>query len=141
MASSDDEGETICNVSEYEFIFGKDESVSFTELPVRWNKTGTSPFRSLHGKQQIFLQGKTDNGLRKIYKPVIAWKFDLSYEKPEISVLSEDENWINLLKPRNAFVVIIRTVLITVNFLHFAKWNPQGSRKALWDHLAESFRF
>ncbi|XP_073058891.1 protein ENHANCED DOWNY MILDEW 2 isoform X1 [Primulina eburnea] len=137
MVSSDDEGETICNVSEYDFISSKDETISFTELPVRWNKTGTSP---LHGKQQIFLQGKTDNGLRKIYKPVTAWKFDLSYEKPEISVFSEDGNWINLLKPRNAFVVIIRTILITVNFLHFAKWNPQGSRKALWDHLTESFR-
>ncbi|XP_073149237.1 protein ENHANCED DOWNY MILDEW 2 isoform X2 [Henckelia pumila] len=140
MASSDDEGETICNVSEYEFIFGKDEPISFTELPVGWNKTGTSPFRSLHGKQQIFLQGKTDNGLRKIYKPVIAWKFDLSYAKPQISVLSKDGNWINLLKPRHAFVVIIRSILITVNFLHFAKWNPQASRKALWDHLTESFR-
>ncbi|XP_075481593.1 protein ENHANCED DOWNY MILDEW 2 isoform X2 [Primulina tabacum] len=137
MVSSDDEGETICNVSEYDFISGQDETISFTELPVRWNKTRTSP---LHGKQQIFLQGKTDNGLRKIYKPVTAWKFDLSYEKPEISVFSEDGNWINLLKPRNAFVVIIRTILITVNFLHFAKWNPQGSRKALWDHLTESFR-
>ncbi|KZV40758.1 hypothetical protein F511_30321 [Dorcoceras hygrometricum] len=140
MASSDDEGETICNVSEYDFISGKDESISFTELPIAWNKTGTSPFRSLHGKQQIFLQGKTDNGLRKIYKPVIAWKFDLSYEKPEISVLSKDGNWINLLKPRHAFMVIIRSILITVNLLHFAKWKPQGSLKALWDHLTESFR-
>ncbi|KAI3456861.1 hypothetical protein Pfo_013524 [Paulownia fortunei] len=135
MASSDDEGETVLNnVSDYEFISGDNESISFAKLPVEWNKGETHD-----GKPQIFLRGKTDNGLRKIYKQVIAWKFDLSYEKPEISVLLVEGYWIKLLKPWKPFQDIIRTIQITVHFLHFTKWNPQRSQKALWDHLNKSF--
>ncbi|KAK4484783.1 hypothetical protein RD792_007377 [Penstemon davidsonii] len=132
MASSDDEGEIVpSNVSEYEFTFGNDEPVSFAELPVEWNKGGTL--------QKVFLRGKTDNGLQKLYKQVIAWKFDLSCKKPEISVLSVEDYWIKLLKPRKAFEVIIRSILITVRFLHYVKWNPERPRKALWDHLSKTF--
>ncbi|KAL0353696.1 UNVERIFIED_CONTAM: protein ENHANCED DOWNY MILDEW 2 [Sesamum angustifolium] len=136
MASSDDEGETVANnVSDYEFISGDDDSVPFTELSVEWNKGETHDGKP----QQIFLCGKTDNGLRKIYKQVISWKFVLLREKPEISVLSIEGSWIKLLKPRKAYHEIIRTILITLHFLHFVKWNPQRPQKALWDHLNKTF--
>ncbi|GER32869.1 enhanced downy mildew 1 2 [Striga asiatica] len=136
MASSDDEGEMVPeNVSDYEFISGDNESISFASLPVEWNSG------EMHEKtnDQIFLSGRTDNGLRKIYKQVIAWKFDLSFDKPEISVLSVEKNWIKLLKPRKPFEGIIRTILITLQLLHFSKRNPQQSQQALWDHLNRCF--
>ncbi|CAA0832432.1 Protein ENHANCED DOWNY MILDEW 2 [Striga hermonthica] len=136
MASSDDEGEMVPeNVSDYEFISGDNESISFASLPVEWNSG------EMHEKANdpIFLSGRTDNGLRKIYKQVIAWKFDLSFDKPQISVLSIENNWITLLKPRKPFEGIIRTILITLQLLHFSKWNPQQSQQALWDHLNRAF--
>ncbi|KAL6570811.1 hypothetical protein OROGR_000361 [Orobanche gracilis] len=138
MASSDDEGEMVpSNVSDYEFISGDNEPISFATLPVEWNK-GEMHQRKQE-QEQTFLSGKTDNGLRKIYKQIIAWKFDLSLDKPEISVLSVEGYWIKLLKPRKPFEDIIRTVVITVHFLHYVKWNPQRSQEALWGHLYKSF--
>lgn len=137
MASSDDESELVPkNVSDYEFISVGDEPISFAKLPVKWNKDETCG----PNPEQIFLSGRTDNGLRRLYKQVIAWKFDLSYDKPEISVLSVEGYWIKLLKPRKPYQDIIRTIQITVHFLHFVKWNPQRSKKALSDHLIKAFR-
>lgn len=137
MASSDDEGEALPrSVSVYEFEVGKNEPVSFAELPVQW-KNGETP----DGKQkQIFLRGSFDKGLQKIYKQVIAWKFDLLNEKPEISVLTKENYWIRPVNPRKAFENIIRTILITVHCLHFVKRNPGTSHKALWEHLVKVFR-
>lgn len=136
MASSDDEGEAPPRaVGIYEFVDGEDEPISFAELPIQWKKVETPD-----GKQkQIFLRGSFDKGLQKIYKQVVAWKFDLSNEKPEISVLTKENYWIRLLNPRKAFENIIRTILITVHCLHFVKRNPGTSHKALWDHLGKVF--
>ncbi|GFP87506.1 phd finger-containing protein ddb_g0268158 [Phtheirospermum japonicum] len=136
MSSSDDEGDMVPKtVSDYEFISGDDEPISFAKLPVEWNKGETHETK----KEQIFLSGKTDNGLRKIYKQVIAWKFDLSLDKPVISVLLQEGNWIRLLKPRKPYEDIIRTILTTLHFLHFAKRNPLRPKEALWDRLNRSF--
>ncbi|CAI9784111.1 unnamed protein product [Fraxinus pennsylvanica] len=134
--SLDDEGEAPPrSVGIYEFVDGEDEPISFAELPIQWKKVETSD-----GKQkQIFLRGSFDKGLQKIYKQVVAWKFDLSNEKPEISVLTKENYWIRLLNPRKAFENIIRTILITVHCLHLVKRNPGTSHKALWDHLGKVF--
>lgn len=138
MASSDDEGEVAPGyVSEYEFVDDKDEPISFAELPVHWNKDQIPDGEQI----QIFLRGTTDKGLQRIFKQVEAWKFDLSEEEPEIFVLSKENNWIKLLKPRNAFMDTIRTILITVQYLHFLKWNPETSRENMWDHLSVLLRF
>lgn len=93
MASSEDEGEAVPHsVSNYHFVNNKEEPVSFSQLPVRWNDG-----EGLDGeRKQIFLHGATDNGLQKIHKQVMAWKFDLSDEKPQILVLSKENNWIKL---------------------------------------------
>ncbi|CAA2998858.1 ENHANCED DOWNY MILDEW 2 [Olea europaea subsp. europaea] len=137
MASSDDEGEAPPrSVGIYEFVDGEGEPISFAELPIQW-KEGEAP----DGKQkQIFLRGSFDKGLQKIYKQVVTWKFDLSNEKPEISVLTKENYWIRLLNSRKAYDNIIRTILITVHCLHFVKRNPETSHKSLWDHLGKVFR-
>ena len=138
MASSDDEAEALPqSVSNYHFVDEKDEPVSFSLLPIQWSKDN-----GLDGKKtQIFLHGTADNGLQKIYKRVIAWKFDLSTVKPMISVLSKENNWIKLQKPRKSFEDIIRSILITVHCLHFVKRNPETSSKSLWNHLSKIFRY
>lgn len=138
MASSDDEAEAVpSTVSNYEFVDDKDEPVSFAELTFQWNDT-----ESLDGnKRHVFLRGTADNGLQKIYKQVTTWKIDSSRIEPAISVLSKENDWIKLEKPRKAFQDTIRSILITVHSLHFLKRNPESSGRALWDHLSKVFRF
>ncbi|XP_024966145.1 protein ENHANCED DOWNY MILDEW 2-like [Cynara cardunculus var. scolymus] len=136
MDSSDDEGTTLLNViSDYYFVGAEDEPLSFTELPVQWVESESLD----DNNSQIFLRGTADNGLQKLYRPVKAWKCDLSKVKPEISALSRDNNWIKLLKPRKSFEDMIRTILITVHCLHFFKRKPEASGKSLWDHLCKVF--
>lgn len=136
MDSSDDEGATLLNViSDYYFVGAEDEPLSFTELPIQWCESESSD----DNKSQLFLRGTADNGLQKLYKPVKAWKCDLSKAKPEISVLSRDNNWIKLQKPKKSFENMIRTILITVHCLHFFKGKPEASGKSLWDHLCKVF--
>lgn len=139
MASSDDEGEPVLHsVSDYNFVDDNDEPVSFSELPVQWSdgeRTG--------GKQkQIFMHGSIDCGLQKIYKQVEAWKFELSNIKPEISVLiSKENNWMKLEKPRKSHESLFRTILVTLQSLHFLSRNPEASGRALCEHLCKVFRF
>ncbi|EXB81085.1 PHD finger-containing protein [Morus notabilis] len=136
MASSDDEAEELpLSVSNYHFVDDKDEPVSFSTLPIQWSEGERVDDRQV----QIFLHGTADNGLQKIYKHVIAWKFDLSNVKPEISVLSKENCWIKLQKPRKSFEEIIRSTLITVNCLHYVMRNPEASGKPLWDQIAKNF--
>ncbi|KAK4723355.1 hypothetical protein R3W88_026134 [Solanum pinnatisectum] len=136
MTSSDDEAEAVpSTVSNYEFVDDKDEPISFAELTFQWNDT-----ESLDGnKRHIFLRGTADNGLQKIYKQVTTWKIDSSRIEPAISVLSKENDWIKLEKPRKAFQDTIRSILITVHSLHFLKRNPESSGRALWDHLSKVF--
>ncbi|XP_052178870.1 protein ENHANCED DOWNY MILDEW 2-like [Diospyros lotus] len=136
MASSDDEDWAIPQiVSDYHFVDSKNELVAFSELPIQWSDSE----ELLGERRQIFLSGAADNGLQKIYKQVTAWKFDLSDFKPEISVLSKENNWIRLQKPRKSFEDTIRTILITVYCLHFLKKNPNLSGRSLWNHMFEVF--
>uniref|UniRef100_A0A6N2M712 Zinc finger PHD-type domain-containing protein n=1 Tax=Salix viminalis TaxID=40686 RepID=A0A6N2M712_SALVM len=138
MASSDEEADTMPeSVSTYHFANDKDEPISFSLLPIRWRES-----KNLDDEKKnhmIFLKGSVDNGLRTIYKQVIAWKFDLSNKTPQISVLTKEKCWMELGKPRKSYEIIIRTVLITVHCLHFARWNPEASGKSVWDYLSKTF--
>lgn len=139
MASSDDECESVPrSVSDYDFVDDNDEPISFSELPVQWGdgeRTGGN-------KEQIFIHGNIDNGLQKIYKQVTVWKFDLSEANPEILVLMSKENqWMKLQKPRKSFEDTIRTILITLHSLHFLRKYPETSGRALWDHVSKVFRY
>ncbi|XP_031743390.1 protein ENHANCED DOWNY MILDEW 2-like isoform X8 [Cucumis sativus] len=137
MASSDDEAETlpVPPVSNYHFVDHKEEPISFSILPIKWDEG-----ERLEGSQEpVFLHGTVDNGLQKVYKQVTAWRFNISGSKPEISVLSKENVWITLQKPRKSFEDTIRTILITVHCLHALKRNPDTSSKSLWDLLAKTF--
>nr|XP_043618744.1 protein ENHANCED DOWNY MILDEW 2-like [Erigeron canadensis] len=134
-----DEGALRNVVSNYYFNGADDEPVSFAPLPVKW---GTYDILYHNKNLHIYLRGTTDNGLQKVHKQVKAWTFDLSKpKKPQISVLSKDNTWINLLKPRKSYVSEIRTILVTLHSLHFFKTQPKASAKPLWDHLSKVFSY
>ncbi|KAG4399905.1 hypothetical protein GLYMA_08G323850v4 [Glycine max] len=140
MASSDDEGEAqALSVSNYYFVDDKDdEPVCFSVLPIQWSES-ESPVGK---KMQLFLHGFVDNGLQKFFGQVVAWRFDFSYVRPEISVLSKDGRWIILEKPRKSYEdTIIRTTLITTHFLSYVKKNPDSSAKSVWDKLSKNKEF
>ncbi|XP_024032079.1 protein ENHANCED DOWNY MILDEW 2 isoform X2 [Morus notabilis] len=137
MASSDEEGEIVPKcVTNYHFVNHVEEPVSFTTLPLQWG-----PNESLvqSGRQVFLLATAEDDGLQKVFKRVIAWKFDLSFVQPEISVLSKDMNWIALQKPRKSFENTIRTVFVTLHWLHFLKKSPEALGKDLWNYLTRVF--
>lgn len=146
MASSDEEGEIVADcVTNYYFVDSKEEVISFSSLPLRWNdKEGEG-----HGEQKLlptehaFLRGMVENGCGQIYRKVIAWKFVLSYVLPEIYVLQDTkyERWIKLQRPRTSYEDIVRTVLISVHYLHFIKKNSEEeSTEELWKHIRKTFR-
>ncbi|GJZ23791.1 protein enhanced downy mildew 2 isoform X1 [Tanacetum coccineum] len=136
MASSDDEGDTFPDaVSDYYFNDGDDEPLSFSNLPVQWDENeslGTDV-------EPVFLSGTVDKGLGKTYQQVKAWKYDSLSSVPVISVLSKDNRWIKLQKPRKSYTNLIRTILITVHSIGFCKTKPEASGKSLWDHLSKVF--
>ncbi|OMO52936.1 Zinc finger, PHD-type [Corchorus capsularis] len=131
---SDEEGEIVpdIHVTEYVLLDQNEEPISFDVLPLQWSET-----ESIGDLTDIFLEGKTDNGLQKIYKPVIAWKFELSFIQPEISVLSKVGRWLALQKPRKSFETTVRQVLITLHWMHFMKRNTKASAKSVWNHLQQ----
>ncbi|XP_076931696.1 uncharacterized protein LOC143596927 [Bidens hawaiensis] len=137
MAFSDADDEEVLPeiVSDYYFYDAEDNPVSFAKLPVQWSNGE----RSHNKKTTIYLKGNTDNGLQRLHKQVKAWKYEFFNSKPEISVLSKDNNWIKLQKPRKSFENKIRTILITVHCLHFFKRKPKASCQALRDHLCKVF--
>ena len=145
MESSDEEGEIVPNcVKNYHFVNNKEEPISFTTLPIRWspNESFVDAEKSLvQAEKYVFLLASVDDdGLQKVYKRVVAWRFDLSFVQPEIYVLSKDMNWIVLQKPRKSFENVVRPILVTVHWLHFLKKNPVTSRKFVWNYLLKAFR-
>ncbi|XVF71803.1 hypothetical protein PTKIN_Ptkin12aG0068500 [Pterospermum kingtungense] len=137
MSSSDEEGEILpeIHVSEYDFVDKNGEPISFSVLPLQWSENEAIGDLKTH----IFLHGDTDNGLRKIYEQVVAWKFELSYALPEVSVLSKNKKWMILQKPRKSFVRTIRTILITITWMHFMKKNTGESAKSVWNYVKKGF--
>ncbi|XVE72493.1 hypothetical protein DITRI_Ditri11bG0043500 [Diplodiscus trichospermus] len=137
MLSSDEEGEILpeTHVSEYDFVDKDGEPISFAVLPLQWCENEVIGDLKTH----VFLHADADNGLRKIYKQVVAWKFELSYVLPEIFVLSKNKKWMTLRKPRKSFVSTIRTILITIHWMHFMKKNTEASAKSVWSHLQKVF--
>ena len=140
MAFSDEEEEEVKlhSVSNYYFYDEKDEAVCFSELPLQ---LGGKESLVNGAKKKIFLRGTADDGLLTICKHVTAWKFDLcNVGKPEILVLSKENGWLKLQKPRKSFEPVIRSILISVHCLHLLSRNPDLSGKVLWEQLAKAFR-
>ncbi|XP_057955272.1 protein ENHANCED DOWNY MILDEW 2-like isoform X3 [Malania oleifera] len=136
MASSDEEGEIVPDyVTDYHFVDGDGKLIPISNLQLLWHK-GESPGGL---KIQIFLHGTADCGLQKIFKQVIAWKFELSHAQPQISVLTKNNDWIKLKRPRRSFETVLRTILVTLHCLHCAKKNPEASAKSIWIGLLKTF--
>lgn len=132
-SDDEDEAEPLF-VSNYHLEDDNDTPLSFSVLPIQWGESEDSDDSC---KEQVFLHGFADNGLKKILFQVTAWRFDLSNVKPEVSLLSKDRRWIRLQKPRKSFEGTIRTILITIHFLHRVKKNPKLSSKSVWDNLCK----
>ncbi|RYQ95027.1 hypothetical protein Ahy_B08g090007 isoform B [Arachis hypogaea] len=124
MASSDEEGEIIpSGVNDYWFENENDGFAPLSSLTLLWS---TSDEISCSSGTKIYLRGTADDGLQKVHKQIIGWRFELSNEEqPEISVRLKDKNWITLQRPRKCFESAFRTVLVTVSWLHAVKWNPE----------------
>lgn len=134
----DDEEEDSVPQSATNYYFEDDdkEPVSFACLPIQWSHK-----EKVDGSAAgLYLRGTSDDGLLPLHKLVKAWRFDLSNFEPEISVLTKDNVWIKLVKPRKSYAELIRTVLVTVHALQFLGRNPQASDRSLWEHLSKIFK-
>lgn len=137
MASSDEEGEIVPDfVDDYWFENDKGEFVSLSSLTLLWSINEVN----CDSETKTFLLGTVDDGFRNIHKQIIGWRFELPYDQPEISVLLKDKNWIALQKPSKSFESTIKTVLVTVYWLHFVKWNPEESRTSILVRMLKAFR-
>ncbi|KAG8087097.1 hypothetical protein GUJ93_ZPchr0010g10774 [Zizania palustris] len=138
MSSDDDDLEPqLKAVENYYFIDDNDVPVSFDVLPFQFDAAEEVP----SFKKDVYLRGFTDGGLQKVYKQVVAWKLVLDGTSPEITVLSTEGSWITLLKPRPSYEEeTIRSLLITVEMLHFLRRRPMDSEKNMWDHLRGVFK-
>lgn len=134
----DDEEEDSVPQSATNYYFEDDdkEPVSFACLPIQWSDKEKAD-GSAAG---LYLRGTSDDGLLPLHKLAKAWRFDLSNFSPEISVLTKDNIWIKLEKPRKSYAELIRTVLVTVQALKFLGRNPEASDRYLWEHLSKIFK-
>lgn len=128
-------------VSNYYFLDYEDEPITFSALPLLWSEHDSINPDENSLKGSVFLHGSADKGLKTIYREIQAWKIDLNNVSPVISVLSMENNWFKLQRPRKSYEDIVRSVLITVNCLHYLKRNPKSSAKSLWDYMAKVFRY
>jgi Cytosine specific DNA methyltransferase replication foci domain len=131
--SSDDESDLTLipdSVTDYQFVDEEDSAISFSDLP--YELPNPEP-------PQVYLRGTTEDKLQKVYQPVTAWKLEISRKfGPEVFVLSNGK-WIKLLKPRKVYEGMIRSILISIQALHYLRWSPNPMEKSLWDNLRRVF--
>ncbi|XP_027940747.1 protein ENHANCED DOWNY MILDEW 2-like isoform X2 [Vigna unguiculata] len=121
------------SVSNYHLVDDEDNPVSFAVLPIQWNDSENSSAC----EEKVFLHGDADSGLLKTFMQVTAWRFDLSKARPEVFLLAKDGRWVKLQKPRKSFQEKVRTVLITLHFLHSVKGHDQKSVGSFWQDLSK----
>ncbi|KAJ4815744.1 Protein ENHANCED DOWNY MILDEW 2 [Rhynchospora pubera] len=130
---SDDDAELTLipdTVAYYHFVDEDDAPISFVDLPYE-SPDPKSPL--------VYLHGSSEDKLLKVYQLAKAWKLELSRKiGPEVFVLL-DEKWVKLLNPRKSYEEVIRSILITIQALHFLRWNPDSSEKNMWDNLRRAF--
>ncbi|XP_026665046.1 protein ENHANCED DOWNY MILDEW 2 isoform X2 [Phoenix dactylifera] len=122
-------------IRDYRFVDENKTPISFSVLPSWWH--GAERPNTSRGR--VFLRGIAD-GHQVVYKQVTSWKLGLEGGKPEISVLTKENEWIRLLKPRESYLETARTIMITIHWLHFLRRNPGACAKSVWEHLSKLFR-
>ncbi|XP_062191405.1 protein ENHANCED DOWNY MILDEW 2-like isoform X2 [Phragmites australis] len=135
MSDEDDVEPRLTAVENYYFVDDDDAPVPFDVLPFQFDAAEEVP----SFKKDVYLRGIADGGLQKVYKQVVAWKLGLDGESPEITALSTEGSWIVLLKPRSSYEETVRSVLVTVEMLHFVRRSPTVSEEEMWDHLRGVF--
>ncbi|CAO2206468.1 unnamed protein product [Urochloa humidicola] len=128
-------------VNEYYFEVTKDEHVCFSILPFQFDEN--EKVGDCDSEKKVYLRGVMDKSLYPVHKQVVAWRVGLDCEQPNISVLSSEGNWIQLLNPWKCYQdKIARSILITIQMLHFVRKLHRYKRNLwdhLWDHLNEVF--
>ena len=144
-SSSEEDEEIITNsVTNYHFLNHHKVPITFTDLPLHLHTViDTSSDTS-----SAYLLGTTDNGLQSVYIEVTGWKYDLSFDSPEVYVAkkakiaknrgSEGVRWIRLVKARNRYEVVVRSDLVFVKLLHYLKWCCEVTRDEIVSFLAKS---
>ncbi|CAL9242534.1 unnamed protein product [Arabidopsis halleri] len=131
MEWSEEEGEILPDsVDEYYFVDQSDTPVKFCDVPLNVDSTDSSG-------SPVFLRGNINSGDESFSKLVKGWNFELSVdEHPKIEVLLHGMmHWITLQSPRKSYEALIRTTLVTLQFLHFVKRNPDASSDDVWNSL------
>ncbi|CAL5011766.1 unnamed protein product [Urochloa decumbens] len=124
-------------VNEYYFEVTKDEHVCFSILPFQFDEN--DKVGDCDSEKKVYLRGVMDKNLYPVHKQVVAWRVGLDCEQPNISVLSSEGNWIQLLNPWKCYQdKIARSILITIQMLHFVRKQHKYKRN-LWDHLNDVF--
>lgn len=131
MEWSEEEGEILPDsVDEYYFVDQSDTPVKFCDVPLNVDSTDCSG-------SPVFLRGNINSGDESFSKLVKGWNFELSVdEHPKIEVLLHGMmHWITLQSPSKSYEALIRTTLVTLQFLHFVKKNPDASSDDVWNSL------
>ncbi|XP_071730805.1 protein ENHANCED DOWNY MILDEW 2-like [Rutidosis leptorrhynchoides] len=136
MASCDEEGEIFPDsVTNYHLANSHNSLISFSDLPLIFTDHDVIDDGEI---SVAFLLGSSDEDQRSVYTEVIGWKFELSIEVPEFYVLSKTKKWIKLENPRKCYENIIKSILIVVRFLHFAKMNAEAFEIELLNDLIKT---
>jgi hypothetical protein len=137
LSDDDDVEPHVTALTDYYLLQGK-EPLCFSTLPLRLSDAGDENVSQF--KKRLVLWGIDDAGIKR-YKEVVAWKLGLEGKQPEIAVHAADGNWIKLVKPNNSYEETVRTILITVQMLHFLRRKPDECEKNLWSHLRKVFEY
>jgi hypothetical protein len=138
MSDDDDVEPQLTSLVEYTIVDANDDGVCFSTLPFRLGDAADDDVSQF--KKRLVLWGTADAGIIK-YREVVAWKLGLDGIQPEIAVLAADGGWISLVKPKYSYEETIRTILITVQMLHFLRRKPDEPEKNLWSHLHKVFEY
>ncbi|KAL6640084.1 hypothetical protein ACP70R_022394 [Stipagrostis hirtigluma subsp. patula] len=128
-------------VQEYYFKDDDEHDICFSILPFQFDENDKTP--SCDFKKRVYLRGHADTKQGDIiHIKVVAWRIGFENKQPNILVLSE-RKWIKLLKPRRIYAEkVSRSILITIEMLHFVRQQPRDMRSlwdCLWIHLNEVF--
>uniref|UniRef100_J3MS80 Protein kinase domain-containing protein n=1 Tax=Oryza brachyantha TaxID=4533 RepID=J3MS80_ORYBR len=138
-----EDGRRRCPSIFFYFFKAGDEFVSFSILSFRFDENHELPSSEGGDEKGVYIFGSDPEGLQHVCKHVIAWRVHLDCKKPKISVLpSEDKDkWIRLFKLHKGYAEdIARSVLITVQMIHFVRSHPAHNERALPNNLSGVFR-
>ncbi|KAL6630944.1 hypothetical protein ACP70R_028284 [Stipagrostis hirtigluma subsp. patula] len=137
MSDDDDDAEQqVSAVEDYYLLDALKQPVCFSTLPLRLGDSDGDDVPE--SKKRLVLWGMAEAGV-KVFREVVAWRLGLQGKQPEVAVLPVEGSWITLVKPKNSYEETVRTILITVQMLHFLRRKPDEPEKNLWTHLRKVF--